>query len=198
MFLYSLTEKGYLRRIKKVRFLETAAYLIDDNSIIYLWLGKKTTQTKKLKSKERAEKLNSERNKTAIIQIITQEKEYGTFLSIVDSLRSGRKENSIVNREELIIEFDDTMELIEAGLEPDLEAEITLIAHKYSQENLSYEELCSKLAKLQLTILKGDNKIPQIELKKKAQEIFKSSSSYEELCWLIAELEILIEKKSLE
>ncbi|MBY9006787.1 MAG: hypothetical protein KGD63_08520 [Candidatus Lokiarchaeota archaeon] len=198
MQLYSLTEKGYLRRIKNVHFLETAVYLIDDEKTIYLWLGKNISKNKKLKCIERAEKLNSEKIDVALVQIINQDNEYGSFISIMNSLGKKEEEGSIKNREELIIEFDDTMELIDAGLDPDLEAEITLIAHKYSKENLSYEELCNKLAKLQLQIQKGSEKYSQKELESKIQEIFKSSSSYKELCWLISELEILIEKNILD
>ncbi len=195
MLLYSLTEKGYLRRIKSVNFLETATYIIDDENTLYLWLGSKISDNKKLNSKERVEKLNSERNNIATIQILNQNKEYGRFLSIMDILRKGViHSTSTEKRNELIIEFEDTMELIEAGLEPDLEAKITVAAHNLSQKTITYEELCKKLAELQLKIVKENEMISQTELEKKTQEIFQSSSTYEEICWLIAELEILIEE----
>ncbi len=197
MLIYSLTEKGYLRRIKNVNFLETAVYLIDDEKAIYLWLGKEVSEAKKTKCIERAEKLNSERNNSALLQIINQNREYGSFLSIMEILKKDKIEESTKKREELIIEFDDTIELIEAGLEPDLEAEITLLAHQYSKKNLNYEVLCNNLAKLQLKLQKRSKNYTQKELENKIQEIFKSSSSYEELCWLIAELEILMTKYSL-
>ena len=110
-------------------------------------------------------------------------------------LKKGIKEDaSVKKRPELELEVEDTLELLDAGLEPDLEAEITLAAHNLLQKNESYKNLCKKLAELQLIILKGKGKASESEIKKKTEEIRKSSSTEKELCWLIAELNLLIEK----
>ncbi|MFX1308082.1 MAG: hypothetical protein ACFE9M_04935 [Promethearchaeota archaeon] len=194
MLLYSVTENGALRRVSKVDFNENKIFLIDDFKTLYLWFGSKASKKKKDLSIKRTEKLKNQKEKLTEIKIIPQNQEYGSFLAIMDILKKGFKtDESIERRPELEIAIDDTLELIEAGLDPDFEAEITLAAHKLSQEQSSYEDLCRKLAKLQLDFLKGKGKASEKEINKKYEEIFKSSSTYEELCWLIAELSKLWE-----
>jgi len=117
----------------------------------------------------------------------------------MDILKGGLKnETSGEKRGELVFELEDTLELIDAGLELDLEAEITLNAHSISQGGISYENLAKQLARLQLVLLKGKDKLLDSELKKKTEEIIKSTSTFEELAWLVSELEILIKKKQLK
>ncbi|MFX0034355.1 MAG: hypothetical protein ACFE9I_01790 [Candidatus Hermodarchaeota archaeon] len=187
MLFYNITETGALRKTNKVDFNENKVFLIDDFKIIYLWIGSKASKKKKELSVKKAEKMKNDRNKSIKIQINNQNKEYGSFLAIMDILRKGiTGDISSERRPELEIEIVDTMELIEAGIDPDLEAEITLAAHNLSQENHLYEDLCKKLAELQLSLLK--NNPTEQDIKKKTEEIYKSSSSYDELCWLIAEL----------
>ncbi|MFX1328925.1 MAG: hypothetical protein ACFE91_12425 [Promethearchaeota archaeon] len=194
MLFYNVIETGALRKINKVDFSENKVFLIDDFKTIYLWIGSKASKKKKELSVKKAEKLKTERNQSISIQINDQNREYGSFLAIMDILRNGiTSDISSEKRPELEIEIDDTMELIEAGIDPDLEAEITLAAHKLTQENHLYEDLCRKLAELQLSFLKKN--LTEQEIKKKTEEIYKSSSSYDELCWLIAELSKLREKK---
>ncbi|MCK4282086.1 MAG: hypothetical protein KAX10_08225 [Candidatus Lokiarchaeota archaeon] len=197
MQLYSVSENGALRKIIKVDFAENKVYLIDDLKTIYLWVGLKATKKKKNFGIKKANILNDKRKNTVKIQIINQNKEFGTFLAMMDILKKGIKQNlPIKKRPELYIEIEDTMELIDAGLDPDLEAEITVAAHNISQEKKTYDELCRELAETQLIILKGKVKASEAEIKKKTKEIYKSSSTYEEICWLLAELKILIEKNS--
>lgn len=197
MQLYSVSENGALRKITRVDFTENKIYLIDDLKSIYLWIGLKATKKKKNFSIKKANILNDKRKNTAKIHIINQNEEFGAFLAMMDILRKGIKQNiPIKKRPELSIEIEDTMELIEAGLDPDLEAEITVAAHNISQEKKTYDELCQELVETQLIILKGKAKASEAEIKKKTKEIYKSSSTYEEICWLLAELKILIEKNS--
>ncbi|MCK4239842.1 MAG: hypothetical protein KAX33_12000 [Candidatus Lokiarchaeota archaeon] len=197
MQLYSVSENGALRKIIKVDFAENKVYLIDDLKTIYLWVGLKATKKKKNFGIKKANILNDKRKNTVKIQIINQNKEFGAFLAMMDILKKGIKQNlPIKKRPELYIEIEDTMELIDAGLDPDLEAEITVAAHNISQEKKTYDELCRELAETQLIILKGKVKASEAEIKKKTKEIYKSSSTYEEICWLLAELKILIEKNS--
>lgn len=198
MILYSVYENGSLHKINNVDFSNTKVYLIDDFKTIYLWHGSNSSKRKRDFSKKRADSLNSKRKTPAKIQIINQNKEFGAFLAIMDILKKGLDdETSIEKRDELELEIEDTLELVESGLEMDLEAEITLAAHKLSTEKVPYEKLSRQLAALQLTLLKGNKKPTEAEITKKTKEILKSSSTYEELCWLISELDILIKKKHL-
>lgn len=198
MILYSVYENGAMRKVSKVDFSNTKVYLIDDFKTIYLWYGSNSSKRKRDFSKKRANSLNNKRNTTAKIQIINQDKEFGAFLAIMDLLKKGLGEDaSLEKREELELEIEDTLELIESGLEMDLEAEITLAAHKLSNEKVSYEDLSRRLAELQLTLLKVNKEPSEKEINKKTEDILKSSSTYEELCWIVSELEILKEKKHL-
>ena len=199
MILYSVGVRGGLKRISKADFKEDNVYLIDDFKTIYVWFGSNISKKRKDITINKANLLNEKKEKTANIQIIDQNKEYGAFIVIKDVLSKGVKQiKAIERRAELKIQIEETMELIEAGLNPDLEAEITIAANDLTQKKKSYKELCETLAKLQLELLKGSKKTSKDEIQKKAQEIFKSSSTYEELCWLIAQLNTLDKKKSLD
>ena len=194
MLIYSVTENGALRKVNKVDFNESKVFLVDDFKTIYVWQGQKSSTKKKNYSVKRADKLKSERDKPVKIQIITQNQEYGSFLAIIDILKKGLKAtDDIEKRPELKIRYNETQELIEAGIDPDFEAEITVNAHELAQKNYSYEDLARSLAILQMSFLKG--KSSESEIQAKTEEIIKSSSTYEELCWLIAELSKLLVKK---
>ncbi|TFG00255.1 MAG: hypothetical protein EU540_05530 [Promethearchaeota archaeon] len=80
----------------------------------------------------------------------------------------------------------------------DLKEMIDVAAYFLSQNQLSYNELCWLLAEKQLIIQMGDENVSLDDIRKKAEEIFRSSCTYDELCWLISELKILTEKKLLE
>ena len=71
-------------------------------------------------------------------------------------------------------------------------------AYFISQNELSYNELCWMLAEKQLIIQKGYDNVSEDDIRKKAEEVFRSSCTYDELCWLISELKTLTEKKFLE
>ena len=197
MQLYSVSENGALRKITRLPFAENSVYIVDDFKNIYLWIGKKASTKKKDLSKKKAKALSEKRDSPANIQIINQGKEFGAFLAMMDILKRGMKGKAAIERRtELEIEYEDTIELIDIGLEPDLEGEITVSAYELSQEKKSYEALCKELAKAQLSIIKGKSAVTAAEINKKAKEIHKSSSTYEELCWLISELNLLLKKES--
>ncbi|MFW9901989.1 MAG: hypothetical protein ACFFDY_12020 [Candidatus Thorarchaeota archaeon] len=194
MLIYSVTENGALRKVNKVDFNENKVFLIDNFKIIYIWQGQKASTKKRNYSIKRADRLKSERDKPVKIQIISQDQEYGSFLAIMDILKKGlQATESLEKRPELKIKYNQTQELIEAGLDPDFEAEITIKAHELAQKNHSYEDLARSLAILQMSFLKG--KASEKEIQAKTEEIINSSSTYEELCWLIAELSKLLVKK---
>ncbi len=195
MKLYTIYENGTLRTINKVDFMESKIFIIDDDKKIYIWVGLKASKNKIKFGEEKANLLNQKKKKPIKIELIEQNREYGSFLAIKDILMKGIDDKTeIKRRKELKLKIDETKELMEAGLEIDLEAEITLLAHKISLEKKSYEELSSNLAKKQLEYIKGVKNIKKSEIEEKKEEIFKSTTTYEELCWLLAELEILKKK----
>ncbi|MHA1468429.1 MAG: hypothetical protein ACTSP6_10195 [Promethearchaeota archaeon] len=197
MQIYSVSDKGTLTKVKKANFDEKRVFIIDDFKTLYVWFGKKVPESKKALTTQKVNKINDKRSTPAAIQYINQDQEYGAFLAMKDFLKTGQQqEESGERRSELELEIEDTMELIEAGLDPDLEAEITLEAYKLAQEKKSYEELCRILAETQLSLIQIKSKPSEKEIAKKATEIHNSSSTYEELCWLIAELSKLKEKEA--
>ena len=199
MRFYSVYENGVLKKVNKIDFNDEKVYLIDDFKTFYLWLGSNSSKKKREFGKKRASELNKNRKIPAKIEIILQNQEFGAFLVIMDLLKgSMKKEIFRGKRDELVLEPEDTLELIDAGLEMDLEAEITLNAHKLSQEGISYEDLSRRLAESQLMLLKGKYKPKEEEIVKKTKEILRSTSTFEELAWLVSELEILIKKEQLE
>lgn len=199
MKIYSVGVRGGLKKISKADFKEDDVYLIDDSKTIYLWFGTNVTKKRKDISINKAEIVKKEKESEVNIQTINQDKEYGAFMAIKESLKKGEiKKQHLKRRPELEIQFEETVELIEAGISPDLEAEITLAAHRLSQQRKSYKTLCRILARMQLEILKGANKATKNEIQKKTQEIFESSSTYEEICWLIAQLDVIANKHSMD
>ncbi|TFG28212.1 MAG: hypothetical protein EU532_05830 [Promethearchaeota archaeon] len=197
MELYNMGVRGGLKKINKISFGENQVYLIDDYKTLYLWIGKKIPEKTKEFCIKKVNTINEKRDPPASIQVIYQNKEYGAFIAIIDLLKKGLKKDTLVERRpELELQYEDTIELVDAGIDPDLEAEITLSAHKISQKKNSYEELCHELAEIQINLIKEKGKATKKEIDIKAKEIYQSSSTYEELCWLIAELTILTQKRS--
>jgi hypothetical protein len=195
--LFNVYENGALRKVNKVDFADHKVFLIDDEKTIYLWFGKKSSQIKRKLSEQRAQKIINTRTKKTNLEILHQGNEYGSFLTMIVPLKKGFSDSArMEKRKELKIKVDDTLELIEAGITPDFEGEITLDAHKLSEEKKSYEELCRILAKLQLEFINMGKKIKAADIEKKTIEIYQSSSTYNELCWLIAELRLIKQKKN--
>ena len=196
MKLFNVYENGALRKVNKVDFADHKVFLVDDDKTIYLWFGKKSSQNKRKLSEVKAQKIIKIRNKRTNLSILHQGNEYGSFLTMIELLKKGFSDiDHVEKRKELKIKVDDTLELIEAGITPDFEGEITIDAHKLSEEKKSYEELCRILAKLQLELINMGNKIKAADIEKKAIQIYQSSSTYDEICWLIAELRLLRQKK---
>ncbi len=191
MILYSVYENGSMRKVNKFNFTAKNAYIIDDGKLIYSWMGKSVSENKKKHCQKKIEDLKKEKKGAIKIFSMVQGKEYGTFLALMKSLKEGiPKDAQITRRSELKLKVEETKELIEAGLEPDLEAEITLKAHEIELEGKSYEELCSILAENQLKQILS-KKPSKIEIQKKKNEILKSTSTYQEICWLIAQLSLI-------
>ena len=195
MNFFSFSENGAMRKVVKIDFNENKVFLIDNFRTLYLWYGKEASDKKKDLSLKKVETLKNRRKK-AKLQIINQNQEYGSFLAIKDIVIKGIEPSpSTEKRPELKIKYEDTMDLLEAGIDPDFEAKITIDAHKISEDKQSYEDLCYKLAELQLLFLKDEGKVLKKDIEEKAEEIYKSSSTYDELCWLVAEIGNFLQEK---
>ena len=120
MKLYSVGVRGGLKKISKADFQKDEVYLIDDSKTMYLWFGSNITKKRKDVSINKVKLINDKQDDGVNVQIITQNKEYGAFIAIKDSLKKGEiKKQNLVRRPELEIQFEETLELIEAGISPD-------------------------------------------------------------------------------
>ena len=119
-----------------------------------------------------------------MIKISIDEKNIIEWLNQLKNYRKTEPEVEVANKNEID--------------KKDLSEYIAVAAYFLSQNELTYNELCWMLAEKQLIIQKGDKNVTEVDIRKKASEIFRSNASYDELCWLIAELDILVEKKYLE
>jgi len=91
-----------------------------------------------------------------------------------------------------IVKKEEPAEMLE---EEDFQTQIREAAYFLSLDKYSYNDLCWMLAE---KIQKMSIEMPSIEdIKRKAEEVFRSSCSYDELCWLNAEMDHLIKKSFL-
>ena len=81
-----------------------------------------------------------------------------------------------------------------AQKDQNIEAQIKAEAYIISQKKLPYNDLIWQYAELLLTKDKGEGKFTKDDIKKKAEEIFKSKPKTQDLCWYIAELNIKLKK----
>jgi hypothetical protein len=198
MEFYSVSENGALRKAKKILFSAEKIYIIDGEKLVYLWIGNKASVRKRNFGIDKAKNLSSKPNKKKL-EILEQGKEYGSFLLLMKELKltNGMGFN-LDERPELEIQYEDTMELLNLGFDPDLEAEITLKVQEIKKENLPYEQLCQRLVLMREKVVKSKPKLTKKEIENKKKEIINSTSTYDEVCWLIAQLMILLEKGDLK
>jgi hypothetical protein len=225
MQLFIIEDNGDLTEVNKLDFVDDAIYLVDDIKNLYIWVGNEASQKKKIKTAELARRMEGELDEYSKILIMKQKREYGSFLAMMDNLRKGKLPGvSVARRPELILQnplesnisgeeesFDDLQkpiifkeiereskkeitESVEPEEEIGLETQIREAAYYLSLDNYSYDDLCWMLAE---KILKT-HRMPSIEdIKKKAEEVFRSSCTYDELCWLNAEIELLLKQEYL-
>ncbi len=151
---------------------------------------------------------------TRIIQWLTQLKEHRTIVpreqpdKITQSVKfiKFEKETTVVKPQDEI-QFEKTIsteevteeikeQITEEVEEVDLDTYVREAAYYLSLKGYTYSDLCWILGE---KIQKMSFEMPSIEdIKKKAEEIFRSGCTYDELCWLNSEMDFLINKSFLE
>jgi len=242
MKFYNISDKGELIQINKLEFKESDVYLVEDEEkkIDYIWVGHSVSEMKKKIIGDVARKIEKEQTGQARIQIMNQNREYGSFLAMMTDLQKGLRPGiSVERRPEFLIEQpikrttsiraeisstlkqpsieynlikwleqlkkyrkadreikEEEPKEFEEEAEIDLESQIREVAYFLSLANYSYNDLCWFLAEKIISIQRG---MPSLEdIRKKAEEVFRSSSTYDELCWLNAQVDILIKGKFLK
>jgi len=147
-----------------------------------------------------------ETTETRIIQWLTQVKAHRASVlkeepkKITESVKFIKfdKEGSIIKSEEQP-QIESTTTSEDINIEPeesDLHTQVREAAYYLSLKKYTYDELCWLLSE---QIQKINLIVPSIEdIRKKAEEVFRSGCTYDELCWLNSEMEFLIKKSFLE
>ncbi|MFX1398863.1 MAG: hypothetical protein ACFFAS_17670 [Promethearchaeota archaeon] len=220
MKLNKVDGSGALTEVNKFDFSKNDVYLVDDDKTIYIWVGLDVPQVLKDITAEIARKLDKDRGGSAKILIMKQNREYGSFLALIDQLRKGiAPEQKIERRPELELEDPDLVKWLNQLKKyrkpaPDLKYVVFKEGYPKTEEDdeekedkINFENQI-KVAAYYLSregydynelawllserIAKHTLRLASIEdIRKKAEEIFNSSSTYDELCWLIAEIDIM-------
>ncbi len=106
MKLFSINEKGDLIELNKLEFDNQSVYLIDDEkkNTVFIWVGLDVPQYKKDITAAWARRLDKDRGGSCKILIMKQNREYGSFLSMMDELKKGLiPGETIERRPELIL-----------------------------------------------------------------------------------------------
>ena len=118
MIVYNVGIRGGLKKIRKADFKEDDVYLIDDTKSLYVWFGSSISKKRKDLTINKANILSQKKKIPVNIQIVSQNKEYGSFLAIKDLLKKGIKPRQDLDRRpELEIQYKETVELIDAGID---------------------------------------------------------------------------------
>ena len=106
MKLLTINEKGDLIELNKLEFDTQSVYLIDDikKNTVFIWVGLDVLQYKKDITAAWARKFDKDRGGACKILIMKQDREYGSFLSMMDELKKGLiPGKTIERRPELIL-----------------------------------------------------------------------------------------------
>jgi len=106
MKLLTINEKGDLIELNKLEFDNQKVYLIDDDkkNTVFIWVGLDVPQYKKDITAAWARKFDKDRGGSCKILIMKQNREYGSFLSMMDELKKGLiPGETIERRPELIL-----------------------------------------------------------------------------------------------
>ncbi len=106
MKLFSINEKGDLIELNKLEFDTQSVYLIDDEkkNTVFIWVGLDVPQYKKDITAAWARKFDKDRGGSCKILIMKQNREYGSFLSMMNELKKGLiPGETIERRPELIL-----------------------------------------------------------------------------------------------
>jgi len=106
MKLFSINEKGDIIELNKLEFDNKSVYLIDDEkkNTVFIWVGLDVLQYKKDITAAWARKFDKDRGGACKILIMKQDREYGSFLSMMDELKKGLIQGETIERRpELIL-----------------------------------------------------------------------------------------------
>ncbi|MFX0139809.1 MAG: hypothetical protein ACFFDN_39580 [Candidatus Hodarchaeota archaeon] len=198
MQLYLVSDKGELIKLNKLDFAENDVYLIDDETSIYLWIGLKVSLNKKDLTVRIARNLNKERGGMAKILLMDQNREYGSFLTMMQILTERSLQNNIIEqRPEQILK--NHMNLHNPHNPPNppnpgsneetgIEANLTKWLKQLKKYRKSEQEKIAPEPRE-----RSDEELKEM-IRVAAYFISQNQLSYNELCWMLAEKQLIIQK----
>ncbi len=224
MKLFKLDDKGKLIKVEKIDFDSKEIYVVDEQDLLNVWIGCETTLIRRKAMDKLKNNIEKKRGNEIKILLMEENKEYGSFLAIMDDLKQGNTTPRILEeRTELKLEKpkeDRWMEHIEKYREcsPDKQEFIQKRAdEQFSncgtiKKNIS-KELKAKVSIIAYYISQEKYEYSELcwmlaerlmrqqpratieEIRLKSEQIFKSSITYDEVCWLIAQMDVLGKEK---
>ena len=218
MKLLTINEKGDLIELDKLEFDNQSVYLIDDTkkNTVFIWVGLDVVQYKKDITAAWARKFDKDRGGACKILIMKQDREYGSFLSMMDELKKGLIPGETIDRRpELILKEitespkpvfdietpvekeDESGARISAGLaqfEEFNQLELEAPVDKPDEsvivlESLGFEEIVEEGEVVEEDIDEEDEEEIGLEsqIREGAYYLSLKKYSYNDLCWLLAE-----------
>jgi len=213
MNLYCIDDKGNLIEISNLDFENHHVYLIDDSDkrVLYIWVGIDVPQYKKDLTAAWARRFDKDRGGACKILIMMQNREYGSFLSMMDQLKKGLIPGvSTERRPELVLTspIEEPPSIIDEKKE-EIKEEITelgtvawlkqLKKHRISVTEKITEEATPYIKEQEELII--DKQIDlESQIREAAYYLSLKRYSYNDLCWLLAESiqKVRLELPSLE
>jgi hypothetical protein len=185
MQLFNLNENGDLIKKESLQFSENDVYVVDDERTIFIWVGLNSSQNKRDLIADFARKIEEQRPEGTKILIMKQNREYGSFLAMMDKLRKGKIPGlSIERRTELELEGPSEPIISEEKTEINGDA-------KMNQENniIMWLEQLKKYREPQKdrTSEGMDANDLKTQIRESAYFLSLENYSYNDLCWLLAE-----------
>ncbi len=180
MKLYKVDGSGKLNEINKLELIKNDVYLVDDNRTIYIWVGLEVPQLLKEITAEIARKLDKERGGSAKILIMKQNREYGSFLAIMEQLKKGfHHEKDFERRPELKLEEPDLVKWLnqlKKYRKPAPELKYVVFKEGYPLPDID-EEIVNEKDEISL----------EEQINVAAYYLSREEYDYNELCWMLAE-----------
>lgn len=213
MNLYCIDDKGNLIEISNLEFENHLVYLIDDfdKMALYIWVGIDVPQYKKDLTAAWARRFDKDRGGACKILIMMQNREYGSFLSMMDQLKKGLiPGKSTERRPELVLRspIEESASTIDEEKE-EIKEEITelgtvawlkqLKKHRKSVTEKITEETAPSIKEQEELIIDEPTDL-ESQIREAAYYLSLKKYSYNDLCWLLAESiqKVRLEMPSLE
>ncbi|MFX1452347.1 MAG: hypothetical protein ACFFCM_16025 [Promethearchaeota archaeon] len=185
MQLFKIDKKGKLIELSQLEFTNNDVYIVDDQKVIYIWVGLESSQDKKDNAAEIARKFDKERGNEAKLLIMKQNREYGSFLAMMDDLKKGLLPG--INKQR---RAELNLEKPESSHEEKSDVILKNEEVSTTEKNIAkwFEQL-KKYRKYDITVSKVGLEERDLEdqIRDAAYYLSLENYSYNDLCWMLAE-----------